>query len=40
MDAMAASQENGETPAECIEQLAEKYDLERIDMTPYGLHTL
>ncbi|MBT3192503.1 MAG: hypothetical protein HN341_08105 [Verrucomicrobia bacterium] len=33
---IAGSQDDGWTPAECVEWLAGKYELERIDIGPYG----
>jgi hypothetical protein len=33
---IAGSQDDGWTPAECVEWLRQKYDLDRIDAGPYG----
>ena len=33
---IAGCQDDGWTPEECVQWLAEKYDLERIDVGPYG----
>ncbi len=36
MDAIAGSQDDGWTPLECVQWIAEKRNLERIDAGPYG----
>jgi hypothetical protein len=33
---IAGSQDDGWTPEECVQWLADKYELERIDIGPYG----